>query len=79
MRREASRASFLMCPFCVSDLLTAETTRPASGNPSAEGCGKGRSSSRQVSPGAGYEVLHDVLRVPRDAGEEPGRHGVEER
>jgi hypothetical protein len=26
MRREASRVSFLMCPFCVRDLLPDETT-----------------------------------------------------
>ena len=28
MRREASRVSFLMCPFCVRALFTTSTTRP---------------------------------------------------
>jgi hypothetical protein len=29
MRRDASRVSFLMCPFCVRGLLTTATTAPA--------------------------------------------------
>ena len=28
MRRETSRVSFLMCPFCVRVALTVETTTP---------------------------------------------------
>jgi hypothetical protein len=28
MRRETSRVSFLMCPFCVRYSLTAKTTTP---------------------------------------------------